>query len=291
MKIDFVSIIIVHYQVEKVLFSCLKTIYSQQVKSKFEVIVVDNGSHAGFEKRLSDQYSQTKYFKAPKNLGYGAGNNFGATQAEGDILFFLNPDTELLPGCVDVLVNFLHTQTNAGIVAPTLLHTNLQLFAQQGSLTLTPLRAIAAHSIVHRLWPNNPISNAFWLSTVSQKNNRKVEVVPGTAVMISRQNFVAVGGFDESFFLYFEEYDMCRRMLALGKEIWMLGNAQIIHVWEGTSKGMNTNEIYRQSLRKYLVKYYGSIIGQLTFNVTQLSKNQLLLILIFALSVFLALLY
>lgn len=284
MKNNFVSIIIVHYQVETVLFSCLKSIFADQPTVLFEVIVVDNGSQTGFKQRLSKSFSKVKYLKSPKNLGYGAGNNFGAAQAKGDFLFFLNPDTELLPGCVDSLVAFLQAHKQVSVVAPTLLHPDMQIFKQQGSLTLTPLRAIAAHSIVHSVWPSNPISQSFWLENLAKDRDRIVEVVPGTALMISQHDFVSIGGFDESFFLYFEEYDICRRVLATDKEIWMLANAQIIHVWEASTSGERTAAIYQKSLQKFLIKYYGKNIGQLTFAVTQVSKYQLAFIVLVSLA-------
>jgi hypothetical protein len=158
MKNNFVSIIIVHYQVETVLFSCLKSIYADQPSVPFEVIVVDNGSQTGFEQRLSKSFSKVKYLKSPKNLGYGAGNNFGAAQAKGDFLFFLNPDTELLSGCVDSLVTFLQAHKRVSIAAPTLLHPDMHIFSQQGSLTFR--FSDCCHSIVIAHGSNQSVNHS-----------------------------------------------------------------------------------------------------------------------------------
>lgn len=274
------SIIIVHYQIESVLFGCLRSIFVQKTKIPYEVIVVDNGSEFGFKERLAKKFKSAIYLTAHKNLGYGGGNNFGAKQANGKYIFFLNPDTQLEQQSLDKLVEFIEENLSCGIVAPSLVHLDGTYFKQQGALTLNPLRAIAAHSIFHKIWSNNPVSRDFWLSDLNKKNNRMVEVVPGTAFLISKNLFEEVGRFDETFFLYFEEYDLCKRIIEMKKEIWMLGNAKVIHEWGATTKNLNLNEVYKKSFKHYLVKHFGKIVGNITFFITQISKNQLLLFLL-----------
>ncbi|MFA7290462.1 MAG: glycosyltransferase family 2 protein [Melioribacteraceae bacterium] len=275
------SIIVVHYQVEDILFECLKSIYSQKIKFLFEVIVVDNGSDHKFKYRLLKQYKKVKYIQAKKNLGYGGGNNLGVKQALGKYLFFLNPDTILQPNCLYELITFIESNSQCGIVAPTLIHSNKKIFGSQGALTLTPLRAIAAHSIFHKIWSNNPVAKKFNLTTVDKTKVRKVEVVPGTAFVIPKELFKNIGKFDPHFFLYFEEFDLCRRVLQMNKEIWMLANAKVIHHWGKTTKNSDVSNYYKKSFHCYLVKYYGFFIGNITYLITQISKLHLILILLF----------
>lgn len=269
-----ISIIIVHYQIESVLFNCLESLSQQDTKTPIEIIVVDNGSQAGFAKRLKAKFKNLIYLKPKLNLGYGAGNNFGSEVATGDILFFLNPDTLLEPKCIELIAKFWQSHPDAAIVAPSLITDKKAYFKNQGSLTLTPIRAIFAHSVIHKLWPHNPIAKKFWLKTVDKTKNRLVEVVPGTAFTIQQEIFESVGRFDESFFLYFEEYDFCKRVGDTGKKVWMLGDAKIVHLWEATTKSMDTKAVYNQSFRYYLQKHFGWQ-GNLAYYLTRMGKKHL----------------
>jgi len=251
------SIIIVNYYLHKELFECIKIIFDQPTKIKFEVVLVDNGSAKGFQEKLQKKFPKIKYLKAPKNLGYGAGNNLGAGLARGKYLFFLNPDTKLYSGSLDSLVAFLQENEHCGVVAPNLVHQDDSYFSQQGSLTLTPLRSIAVHSIFNKLWPKNPMAQKFWLAKVDKKEDRQIEVVPGTALMISKELFNRVGKFDEKYFMYFEEHDLCKRVIENGKEIWMLGQTKVFHEWGATTKNLNLKPTYAQSFKYYLTKHYG----------------------------------
>src|SRR3989344_3834203 len=93
-----VSIIIVNYKVKKELFSCINSIFKSKPRTSFEIIVIDNDEEAVIEKELKIKFPNVRYVRSNKNLGYGAGNNLGVSIAKGDYLFFLNPDTRLLPG-------------------------------------------------------------------------------------------------------------------------------------------------------------------------------------------------
>jgi GT2 family glycosyltransferase len=261
----YISYIVVHYQVEKTIFSCIESIYQQDKgDNTIEIIVVDNGSHTTFKQRLLHKFKKVRYIKAPKNLGYGKGNNLGARKAKGDLLFFLNPDTILQKDCLKEITQFWEKNPHVGAVAPTLLHPDKETFVQQGSLLLTPIRALCAHSLLHRLWPNNPIAANFWLTNLNKNKNRIVEVCPGTAFTIPTNLFIETGLFDEKMFLYFEEYDFFLRLKKTNKKVWMLGKAQLIHQWGETTQGISTKKIYQESFRYYLKKHYGEI-GEITY--------------------------
>lgn len=280
MSTPILSIIIVHYKIEPILFDCLDSIYKQKVHTPFEVIIVDNGSLPGFKKRLLKQYKHVIYVQPKKNLGYGRGNHFGVRTSKGTILFFLNPDTILMPHCLSTLLSFWKTHPESGIVAPTLLHPDKTLLKLQGTLTLTPLRAIAAHSIFHTLWPNNPLSRSFFLKGINQNTDRLVEAVPGSAFSMYKKLYEKIGGFDSHFFLYFEEYDICKRVFDNNKKIWMLGDARVIHLWGATTRNENTKKVYTQSFMYYLTKHYGTLLGTVTYMITQVSKLHLLILVI-----------
>ena len=152
-----VSIIIVNYKAELELLNCVFSIINSKPKVKYEIIIVDNDedSNIGFE--LKRKFPQIKYIKNKKNIGYGAGNNLGAKFASGEHLFFLNPDTKVLPGALDNLCNFCIKNENVGIVSPAFFDNDLKPFKSQGSKELTPKNILFSQSILKKIFPDKNI--------------------------------------------------------------------------------------------------------------------------------------
>ncbi len=254
------SVIIVTYKEETELFNCLESLFKSHRPTKsqpIEVIVADNNSRSKLQTKLKQRFPEVVYFKTGSNLGFGPANNRGADRAQGQYLFFLNPDTTVEPGVISELIQFLDGHRRAAVAAPTLFDMTGHRYDKQGSGELTPLTALAAHSIIHRLWPNNPVAQHFWQPAANLKKPRQIPVIPGTALMVRRRAFEAIQGFDEQFFIYFEEHDLCRRFRAQGWQIWQVPQARIRHIWHAATQGAEYNQIYRQSRFKYFQKYYG----------------------------------
>ncbi len=232
-----VSIIIVHYKVEKELLECLDSIKRSTPKTPYEIIVIDNSE---------------------KNVGFGAGNNLGAKKALGEFLFFLNPDTKVFPGVIDNLVEFIKKEKNVGIVSPLLLDKNNIPYKLQGSLKLTPFRAIMCLSFIEKYFSENRIYKNYYLFDWDKKTTKEVDVAPGTAFMIRKKIFEEVGGFDEKFFLFFEENDLCLQIKKLGYKMFINPNAKIIHLWgKSTERGESIKKIFQKSRFYYFQKHFG----------------------------------
>ena len=292
---SLVSIITVHYQTPQSLTNCLTLLQKLKDKTPFEIIVVNNDQVS--LKKLQTIYKKWKnspkkitLVQAPANLGYGEGNNLGAKKALGNFLFFLNPDTEVKNGCIDLLVNFLQKHKQVGIVAPTLLKKNGQPFEMQGSEKLTPLSAIMSHSLIHTIWPHNPIARSHLLKDANRNQDQKLAAVPGSAFLIRNSLFKKISGFDKNFFLYFEEYDLGRRVTEAGFEIYLLAKPKVLHYWQVSTnqvkkvkvknKSLTIKQIYQQSRFYYFKKHFGLMTAVITETILKLSKWHLLLILI-----------
>jgi len=231
-----VSIIIVKYKSEEYLSKCLSSIGNS---GDYEIIIVDNDK---------------------ENVGYGAGCNRGAGKAKGKYLFFLNPDTEVFPGAIETLVKFIANNQDVGIVAPILLNEKKVPYPIQITRKLTPLSALVSFSFLNKLFPQNPISKNYWFADWDKRKIQEANMIPGTALMISKELFNKIGGFDENFFLFFEETDLCRRVKQTGGKIFINPNAKIIHYWgKSTLKSPKTKQIFCRSRYYYFRKYWGFI--------------------------------
>lgn len=202
-----ISIIIVNYNGEKWLGDCLKSIYRQRIKD-LEIIVVDNFSTDNSVKFIKNNFPQVVIVKSKKNIGFGKGNNLGAVRAAGELLFFLNTDTKLLPSSLKEMLRIFDGR-GVDLAGPKLLDFSNNDFYKNKKLTLDIVGSLA------------------W--------GKKTTVVEGCCLMIKKSTFIDLGGFDASFFMYSEDLDLCWRAWLYGYKIKIINSARIKHYGGGSS--------------------------------------------------------
>lgn len=278
------SLILVTHKEEAELKDCLTSLFASHKRNgkadpqEIEVIVVDNNPESKLKSALKKSFPKVRYVRSGANIGFGPANNLGAKHATGQFFFFLNPDTTVEPGAIRALSEFLVKRPHVGVVAPTLYTMAGEIYPDQGSGELTPLSAIATHSIVHRIWPGNPIAQKYWVRDRDVTTPQQLAVIPGTALMVRREAFDEIGGFDEQFFIYFEESDLCRRLRAAGWEVWLTPTAKIRHIWHAATKAAKYQIIFEESRYKYFRKWYGEKTARWVEIILQTGKKELLLL-------------
>ena len=285
-----VSIIIVNYHVQKELLACIASIYATFSRISFEIVVVDNDEKKTIEKRLHEKFPKVVYIPSATNVGFGEGNNLGAAKAKGEYLFFLNPDTLVQKNCLEKLLVVFKTKKNAGIVAPLLLDPTGKPYTLQGTQQLTPLRAIFSLSFLQKIFPKSPISQEYWYQQWDKKTLKAVDVIPGSAFMISTKLFTSIGQFDESFFLFFEENDLCMRVQKKEKRIYFQPEAQVVHLWGKSTEQIKTSaKIFKKSRFLYFKKNFGLLSALLTEVFLRIKKEYVLLTTLLIIGLFLRL--
>jgi len=282
-----VSIIIVNYKVKEKLLKCVDSIKKYTKNVSYEIIVVDNEGDKSLQDKLK-KISGASYIKSESNLGFGGANNLGALSARGDYLFFLNPDTFFIEDIVSGLYRFISKDKKIGVVAPMLLDISKKEYELQGTRILTPLRALLTLSFLSKFI--GKFYKGYYIKTWDKKGLREVDVCPGTAFMISRRLFNQIGGFDEKFFLYFEEFDLCKRIKKLNYKNYIISTLKLVHEWGmSTVKFEKKDQVFAQSRAYYFRKHYGTLSSLVIEIFLHLNKYALLLLLVFGLSLFLRL--
>jgi len=232
-------------------------------------VVIDNDS--GDAEPVSaavaelDAGSWIEVIRAERNGGFAYGNNVGfrhgfSSPEVPDFFFLLNPDTEVRPGAVGALVDFFAQHPDAGVAGSSMELADGQPwpYAFRYPSLLSELDHGLRFSLVSHLLRDHLVTRPMG------NESEQVDWFPGAAMMIRRQVIEQIGGMDESYFLYFEETDYCRKVKAAGFSIWYVPASRIMHI-VGQSTGVRTADAVRprlpdywfESRKRYFAKNHG----------------------------------
>jgi GT2 family glycosyltransferase len=220
-----IAVIIINYNTRENLRACLATVLSQDPA---ETIVVDNSSHDGSVAMVRAEYPQVILHANKSNVGYGTAANQGVASSKADYVLVLNADTVLTPGTLQALKNYLDEHPQAAAVGPRLVRPSGQQRISCHPFP-TPFFTLLEITCLSRLVGRIPILRSYYLCTWAHDRARVVPWVSGAAMAIRREAFSAIGGFDESFFMYSEEVDLCYRLKLAGRDVHFAPVATIVH--------------------------------------------------------------
>lgn len=228
------SIIIVNFQADQHVRRLKKSL---EAVEDAEIIVVDNSDG---------------------KRGYGEGCNLGARKAKGKYFLFLNPDIEMKPTDVQIMVHILEKMPLVGVVGPQILRPNGAIEISCADFP-TPLLALIEYSFLKKIPVLKDISRRYRLFGFDHKSSRPVPLVGGSALLVRRRDFEALGGFDEKLFLYFEEFDLAYRMRQqFGKTAYFCSEAKITHYGQASTRQVhNVSRHFYQSRRYWFHKAFG----------------------------------
>ncbi|MDA8086074.1 MAG: glycosyltransferase family 2 protein [Nitrospiraceae bacterium] len=261
-----ISIIIVNWNSAQYVRKCLDSIYAPMRDTDFEVIVVDNGSFDSCEAIIKREFPSAHFLQNRENAGFAGANNFGATVAKGELLLFLNPDTEVIDGALTEMMAVFKSMPDAGVVGCKLLNTDmtLQISCIQPYPTILN-QALDSDFFCRRfpgLWGrgSNPI-------LAGNSGPVEVQAVSGACMMIKKEIFEEVGRFSEEYFMYSEDIDLCFKVRQSGHKNYFAGSASVIHHGGGSSYLRKENFFgtvqMRESIFKFLKKNRGRLYASL----------------------------
>lgn len=224
-----ISIITVGMNHKKYLETLYASLYGEgKPDTEFEAIYVDNCSTDGSVKWLQNEYPQVKIVQNTDQLGFGENNNKGVLASTGDFIAIINPDIVLKKGAIDKLCGYLKEHPEVGIVAPQLLNPDQTVqFSVRGFLSpkLTFYRLITRGKDESE----NKEMRAYLCKDLDFEKSQPVDWAMGAALMLTRDTYAQLGGFDQDYFLYIEDEDLGLRSWKMGKPVWYLPQAKMIH--------------------------------------------------------------
>jgi len=254
------SIIILNYRSWEHTESCIKSISKFLNELKYEIIVVDNDSQDNFFDFYSQKHKSVKFYKNLGNYGYSNGNNLGASFASGELLLFMNPDTELTDSrAITEMISTYKNDSSIGVLSCRKINErgkfDREITFLNPWLTVGPIRSIYKFLIRNKLKKQfddlNDIIYPEW--------------VTGSIFMIAKDIFEKVKGLsDEDYFMYFEEMDLAQKIRKIKKQVCLDRNISIKHKHGGSSRKNPTTSAFTKtelmiSRHVYIEKFYAGV--------------------------------
>lgn len=277
------SVIIPTFNTRELTCSCLEGLFRYASTESPEVIVVDNHSNDGTPDALRSRFPTVKLLVNAQNFGFARACNRGARQATGERYYlFLNSDAAVRAESLRLLLQWMESHPQTGICGPELRGPHDELVQMSWSLQPFLLNEWVRQSLSPSALRDSPLKQA--LVRCAQRQSRSVPCLDGACLMVRRQAFEDLGGFDEAYQLYFEDSDLCLRARRKGWQVDFVAPAKVTH-WLGQASRQTpgtTSLIYQQShilfyrkhaarwavwvLKSYLMlKWWGtSIVSRLT---------------------------
>lgn len=227
---------------------CLRSVEAAVTNVNAEIIVVDNNSLDDSCQMVKQQFPNVKLIENNSNDGFSKGNNLGVTQAQGDYLCILNPDTVVAEDTFEILMKFAESKPNLGVLGCKLIDGKGQFLPESKRNVPTPL--VSIKKILG-------YSKPYYATHVDENSIGEVSILVGAFMLIKRSVYVEVGGFDEDYFMYGEDLDLSYKVLKAGYQNYYNPETAVIHFkGESTLKDKTYAKRFNGSMQLFFEKHF-----------------------------------
>jgi GT2 family glycosyltransferase len=255
-----VSIIYVNWKCENYIKESIDSVYEQTHGLQFEIIVADNCSPSGNVDMLKEHFPQITLIKSGTNLGFAGANNLGFQNSSGEFVLFLNPDTKLLNPAINAMANHLRKLPDAGIMGCKLLNADLSVQTSCIQTFPTILNQLLDADVLRDRWPHNRLWGIAPLYSDSAEP-AQVEMVSGACLMMKRAAFEKVAMFNEEYFMYAEDVDLCYKSVQAGYKNYYTGEGRVLHYGGKSGESESATRMKWKAIPRFCEKHYGRMYG------------------------------
>lgn len=261
-----VTIVIVSYNTKDLLKRCLASIYKHIKSITVEVIVVDNASTDGTVSLVQKEFPKTIVIANKHNNFFAKANNQAFLKAKGKYILILNADTYFVDNAVGKMISYMEKHPKAGACEGLELYENGDV-VPTGSQFSTPLIDFYELSLFGKWIKNKATIDAYRYAGKDRRKDFAIDVGCDAFLMVRKEILDSIAGYDETFFLYYTENDLCLRIKEKGYGVMHMGSAKVIHtVSASVAKiGWKKAELYYHDLRCYYQKHGYYFFGFLLF--------------------------
>jgi len=237
-----ISIIIVNYNVKEFLQNLLHSLEKASSNISTEIIIVDNASDDGSVEFIREKFPEVKIIANKINLGFGKANNQALKQASGKYILLINPDSVVSEDTFERMITFFENNPTAGLAGCKILNPDgtLQLACRRSFPG--PWTSFCKVTGLSTLFPKSKLFARYNLTYHDENKTYEVDAVSGSFMMIRKEVYDNVGGFDEDFFMYGEDLDLSYRIQKAGYKVYYVHETQIIHYKGESTKRSSIDE-------------------------------------------------
>lgn len=252
-----VAVVIVSFNVKPLLRGCLQSVLEQS-HQQLEVVVVDNASTDCSTEMLAREFPGVRLIKNDRNRGFSAASNQGIRATRAPYVLSLNPDTVLRPGSVATLAGYLEQHADIGAVGPKIVRPDGSLDLAARRTFPSPSVAFYRLSLLSRVFPRQRRLARYNLTDRSPDVEQEIDSGTAACLMLRRTALEQVGLYDEDFFMYGEDLDLCYRLKQAGWRVMYLPEAVVLH-YKGQSSRQRSSAMIREFHRSmwiFFEKHY-----------------------------------
>jgi GT2 family glycosyltransferase len=238
------SVIIVNYNVEHFLEQCLHSVRKASRNVSSEVFVVDNNSVDGSVKMVKNKFPEIKLIANKKNTGFSFANNQAITEAFGEYILLLNPDTVVEEDTFEKVTRFMDEHPQAGGLGVKMLDGKGNFLPESKRGLPTPLVAFCKIFGLARLFPRSRLFGRYHLGYLDKESTHEIEVLSGAFMLMRKTALDKVGLLDEDFFMYGEDIDLSYRIIKGGYKNYYYPGTRIIHYKGESTKKSSINYVF-----------------------------------------------
>lgn len=235
-----VAPVIINYNTREDLRRCLRSL--EEKLGRLPVVVVDNGSTDGSREMVRGEFPWVRVVENPSNPGYASACNLGIRMTGEPYVFILNSDVEFIQGGLEELLAYLEGHPRVGALGPLVLNGDGSF--QMSCRRFPSMLENVVHGFLGELWPENPFTRSYQMKGLARERPCEVDWVSGAAMLLRREAAERVGGFDDSYFMYVEDVDICWRLRRAGYVVVFHPAFRLVHHIGRTSAQQSTRMLY-----------------------------------------------
>ncbi len=251
------SVIILNYNVRYFLELCVLSVQKAIQNLDAEIIVIDNHSSDDSSVLMKTQFPSIRYIENATNFGFPKGNNIAVAAAKGEYICILNPDTVVAENTFEKILAFAKSKTDLGIVGCKLIDGSGNFLPESKRGIPTPWVAFTKIFGLYKLFPKSSFFNKYYAQHLGENQTGKVDILVGAFMVMKRELYNELGGFDENCFMYADDIDLSYRALQNGKSNYYFAETTVIHYkGESTTRDQKYMKHFQDAMQFFYKKHF-----------------------------------
>jgi N-acetylglucosaminyl-diphospho-decaprenol L-rhamnosyltransferase len=248
------AVVVVNYNTGDYLGRCLRSAFEAAGDARLEVVVVDNESRDGSVERALEGNPRARLIQNGSNRGFAAAANQGIRATTAPFVLLLNPDAEIVAGTLGGFLKIARERPRAGVIGPVIKDPDGSVYPS--ARRIPSVGTALGHAFLSPFIPGNRFSRTYTMAEWDRRTERRVQWVSGSCCLLRREALEEVGLFDEGYWLYVEDVDLCTRLHGAGWEVRFCPELEVVHVGGISTAGSKRLTLeHSKSIYRYFVKH------------------------------------